>query len=172
MAEAKASAAEQERVDRVNAERRARVEDANRREQERKRKIQEAGAFASRKLPREMFEPIKPNPEDLKQEVNTRGGGIFTYSPGQGNRAIQSELLKQFASGGLYDKETGKLNVDFAKKLKDFWGWRPEYQGKDGWFGAGKYGRYAGDEARVAALQQLIDQYGTGKTFKTKKELD
>jgi hypothetical protein len=38
--------------------------------------------------------------------------------------------------------------------------------------GAGKYGRYAGDEARVAALQQLIDQYGTGKTFKTKKELD
>jgi hypothetical protein len=172
MAEAKASAAEQERVDRVNAERRARVEDANRREQERKRKIQEAGAFASRKLPPEMFQPIKPNPEDLKQEVNTRGGGIFTYSPGQGNRAIQSELLKQFASGGLYDKETGKLNVDFAKKLKDFWGWRPEYQGKDGWFGAGKYGRYAGDEARVAALQQLIDQYGTGKTFKTKKELD
>ena len=174
MAEAKAYADEQERVDRVNAERRARVEDANRREQERKRKIQEAGAFASRKLPPEMFQPIKPNPEDLKQEVNRRGGGIFTYSPGQGNRAIQSELLKQFASGGLYDKQTGKLNVDLAKQLKEFWSWRPEYQGKSGFMGlgAGKYGRYAGDEARVAALQQLIDQYGTGKTFKTKKELD
>lgn len=173
MSEAKAYATEQERVDRVNAEKRARVEDANRREQERRRKIQEAGAFAERKLPPEMFKPITPNPEDLKQEVNTRGGGIFTYSPGRGNRAIQSELLKQFASGGLYDKETGKLNVDLAKQLKEFWGWRPEYKGKGGFLGmgAGKYGRYAGDEARVAALENLIKQYGTGKTFKKKEEL-
>lgn len=109
----------------------------------------------------------------LDKEANRANADLFTYSPGQGKKSIQEDLLKKFASGQLYDKESGRLDVDLAKQLKEFWGGRSEYKGKGGFLGmgAGQYGRYSGDAARVAALENLIKQYGTGKTFKKKQEL-
>jgi hypothetical protein len=166
-------AAEQKRVEQVNQERQARVAQANQAEQARQQRYK--AAVAAGKYPDEKdLEPIKPNPQDLAQEPNkyelAQRGSVFNYSPGRGRTSVNTELLRKFASGQLYNKETGKLDVDLANQLKSFWGWRPEYKGRSGFLGtgAGRYDRYAGDAARVSALEDLTSRYGTGKTFKTK----
>lgn len=95
----------------------------------------------------------------------------FEYSPGRGNLARNVDLASRLYSGELFDSQTGELNVDLANQLAGFYQWRPQYLGKEGLFGAGQYGRYAGDESRVQALKKLIE--GAGKRFKVKgKELE
>lgn len=73
------------------------------------------------------------------------------------------------ARNKLYNEETGTLNVEAAKQLKDFFNWRRRRE-STGFLGtgAGRYSRYEGDDARMAALQSLIDR--AGSSFKIKPE--
>lgn len=90
----------------------------------------------------------------------------FQYSPGRGQILSNVDLARRLNE--LYDPKTGQVNTELAKELINFWSGRRQYLGKEGLFGAGRYGEFAGDAARIAALQNLIAE--TGKKIKIKEE--
>lgn len=92
---------------------------------------------------------------------------LFMGSGSRGNYTVNYDLMRDFASGKLYDQKTGVLNVGLARRLRNFWANRVQYKGKDGLFGAGIYKPFEGDAARVRALDDLIKK--SEKTFQIKE---
>lgn len=91
---------------------------------------------------------------------------IYEQNQKRGKLYYAGKLANALASGQLYNEQTGKLNVDLANQLKDFWSWRHYLSGTRGGFagigGAGEYSSYAGDDARIAALNKLISEANEG----------
>lgn len=94
------------------------------------------------------------------------GGTLFTGAHGGEN----VDLARRYAAGELFNKETGQLNTDFATQLRDYWNWRHQKTGNEGFTGtgAGTYRSFGGDAERVQKLNDLIAK--SGKTFKVKPE--
>jgi cell division protein FtsB len=100
-----------------------------------------------------------------------RSAGPF-YGEGYGGSGVNRDLMNRFLGGELYDKATGKLNIDFAKQLEKMISQRQVYKGRKGFHGTGGrvFGKDEADTARIKALKQILERYGSGSTFKAKKE--
>ena len=100
-----------------------------------------------------------------------RSAGPF-YGEGYGGSGVNKDLMTRFLSGELYDKSTGKLNLDFANQLKKMISERQVYKGRKGFLGMGGrvFGKDAADDARLKALEEVLKRYGSGSTFKKKDE--
>jgi len=103
--------------------------------------------------------------------IQKRWAGPF-FAESYGGSAVNRDLMNRFLGGDLYDKTTGKLNVDFANQLKNMLADRKVYKGRKGFLGTGgrKFGQDPADAARIAALEEVLKRYGTGSTFKKKTE--
>lgn len=118
-------------------------------------------------------QPVSFSPKEIDEmypnmsEKEKQFYRLFMGSGSRGNYNVNYDLMRSLARGELYDPNSGALNVPLAQKLKDYWSRRVEYKGKDGWFGAGIYGPFEGDAARVQALDSLIKN--AQKTFQIKE---